>query len=195
MPEDWYEHLLSFSSSDDLKSYLLNENEQENHNFPNQHRQSATPPTSFTNFKRRRHNISKKLHTIILNWSTDSIDFGAKSGNKITKSVTKQSHSDNDLALLKRGMSPKKIYEVSNFTNFINKRFEVILRNPQNLLIDIGSGLGYLDQFLWYLHGYRVIGIESNPKHIETAEKRSAWITAALETRYKIFYCNLTRNQ
>ena len=65
MPKGWYEHLLSFSSSDDLKSYLLNENEQENHNCPNQHRQSATPPTSFTNFKRRRHDISKKLHTIM----------------------------------------------------------------------------------------------------------------------------------
>ena len=74
-------------------------------------------------------------------------------------------------------MSPKKQHEVMVFTRFIHEQFETILSASQNFVIDIGSGLGYLDQLLWYLHNYQVIGIESSQEHNQRAEARNLHIT------------------
>ena len=43
----------------------------------------------------------------------------------------------------KYGMKPKKVYEVSRFSAFILKN-----AGECNKLVDIGSGIGYLSQFL-----------------------------------------------
>ena len=136
---------------------------------------SAIPPTSFTDFIQKRHMFSKKLGQLIPQWRVPSMNCHLGTPNKITKSVRHRNEDSicTNLALLKRGMSPKKCHEVSSFTNFIHEQFNRVLTKPQNFLIDIGSGLGYLDQFLWYVHGYRVIGVESNSGHILSAEKRT----------------------
>merc|ERR1719150_3460942 len=70
-------------------------------------------------------------------------------------------------------MSPKKKHEVLYFSHFIKEHFNSILMNSKSFIIDIGSGLGYLDQMLWYLYGYQVVGIESSTKHGEAADKRN----------------------
>ena len=148
----------------------------------------VAPPTSFTNFIQRRHILREKLEIYISKWSIPSLELDVTLPIEITNPGTDQKYSDSkhpNLALLKRGMSPKKLHEVSNFTHFIHERCENVLRKAENFVIDIGSGLGYLDQFLWYLHSYRVIGVESNLHHIKRAEKRNNLInTTCDKTRY-----------
>ena len=53
-----------------------------------------------------------------------------------------------------------------------------MLKNTSNYLIDIGSGLGYLDQLLCQIYNYKTIAIESSASHGEGAKKRNVFLEA-----------------
>ncbi|XP_059143011.1 probable methyltransferase-like protein 25 [Physella acuta] len=69
-----------------------------------------------------------------------------------------------------RGMNPKKVHEVSIMAPFIH---EVMKQTKCNLILDVGSGLGYLDHVLHQVYGHRVVGLEISDSHISSAETRA----------------------
>ncbi|CAH1788871.1 unnamed protein product [Owenia fusiformis] len=71
---------------------------------------------------------------------------------------------------MKKGMNPKKIHEVSNMAAVIH---EMCREHGVKVVIDIGSGLGYLGQVLSATYGYRVIGFESIASRSHGASKRN----------------------
>ncbi|XP_067002978.2 uncharacterized protein [Anabrus simplex] len=74
------------------------------------------------------------------------------------------------------GLTIKKQHEVARLAALIHK--ECSSRRIRRIL-DIGSGLGYLDQVLHHQYGYEVLGLESNPHHVEKAEVRYQGLRAA----------------
>ncbi|KAJ8306713.1 hypothetical protein KUTeg_015754 [Tegillarca granosa] len=72
-------------------------------------------------------------------------------------------------AELKRGMSAKKQHEVSNMAPLVHQLME---QTGSDMVVDIGSGLGYLGQTLHNKYGHTVIGLESKQSHTSRAEKR-----------------------
>eukprot|EP00088_Acartia_fossae_P056460 TRINITY_DN6575_c0_g1_i1.p1 TRINITY_DN6575_c0_g1~~TRINITY_DN6575_c0_g1_i1.p1 ORF type:complete len:425 (-),score=53.40 TRINITY_DN6575_c0_g1_i1:118-1392(-) len=77
---------------------------------------------------------------------------------KILQNKSEFYHTKDEIACDKndtRGLSQKKIHEVSAFSQFISEKC------TENTIIDVGSGLGYLDERLLQ-RGFNVIGIESN---------------------------------
>ena len=70
------------------------------------------------------------------------------------------SHAD------KKGVSRKKIHEISRLAEFIEDKV------PKSLtIVDIGSGLGYLGEELTR-RGYKVVGVETSEAHIARADTR-----------------------
>ncbi|XP_070502800.1 methyltransferase-like protein 25B [Chironomus tepperi] len=65
-------------------------------------------------------------------------------------------------------MSPKKLYEIENMSKLINE----ICKDDVTTLVDLGSGLGYLDEYLHTNYGYKIIGLEGSAKNQEQAVKR-----------------------
>ena len=176
MPKDWYEYISKFSSVTELKQ-VLQQDPGDKAEFLS-HTFTTMPPT-FTKFVQRRHELSQNLATLVPQWNKTNPEFDINTYSKIkTRNVDRFcSHKDEHITKLVRGMSPKKQHEVMVFTRFIHEQFKTILSASQNFVIDIGSGLGYLDQLLWYLHNYQVIGIESCQEHNQRAEARNSYIT------------------
>ncbi|KAL8563892.1 hypothetical protein ACOMHN_049548 [Nucella lapillus] len=72
---------------------------------------------------------------------------------------------------LRKGMSPKKLHEVERMASLVH---QVAAELGCNLVVDVGSGLGYLGQVLHKTYGLSVIGLESSQGHSDGAEKRAA---------------------
>ncbi|XP_067653794.1 probable methyltransferase-like protein 25 isoform X2 [Haliotis asinina] len=72
---------------------------------------------------------------------------------------------------MKRGMSPKKLHEVTNMSAVVK---ETAAKAGCDVIVDVGSGLGYLGQVLHVSYGYSVVGVEGCSGHVERAERRSA---------------------
>lgn len=70
---------------------------------------------------------------------------------------------------IKRGMNPKKQHEVSHMSALIN---DISVRTGCDVVIDVGSGLGYLGHVLTTVYGLKVIGLESKHSHTTGADKR-----------------------
>ncbi|XP_021342817.1 methyltransferase-like protein 25 isoform X2 [Mizuhopecten yessoensis] len=70
---------------------------------------------------------------------------------------------------MQRGMTPKKQHEVTLMSSVVH---DVARRADCDVILDIGSGLGYLGQILQKQFGYRIIGFESKQCHTSGAEKR-----------------------
>lgn len=70
---------------------------------------------------------------------------------------------------IKRGMNPKKQHEVSHMSALIN---DISVRTGCDVVIDVGSGLGYLGHVLTSVYGLKVIGLESKQSHTTGADKR-----------------------
>ncbi|KAH9499041.1 hypothetical protein Btru_005493 [Bulinus truncatus] len=68
------------------------------------------------------------------------------------------------------GMNEKKLHEVSRMAPFID---DLVSKTSCDLIVDVGSGLGYLDHILHQEFGHKVIGLEVNESHITSAEKRA----------------------
>ena len=68
----------------------------------------------------------------------------------------------------KRGVSHKKVHEISNFSEFIETK---VSSTSDIKIVDIGAGLGYLGEQL-SRRGFSVIGVETSRGHVERAENR-----------------------
>lgn len=65
-------------------------------------------------------------------------------------------------------MSVKKLYEIENMSKLINE----VCKDEVTTLVDLGSGLGYLDEYLHTSYGYKIIGLEGSKKNQEQAVRR-----------------------
>ena len=179
MPEDWRDYISSFTNTNDFKKALLGIYE---HGHYTSIDSTATtvrsPPKTFANFVERRHKLSQNLKSLICKSSINTVEI-PDTNTKIKTRQRKGDKKQDNIVSLQRGMSPKKKHEVLNFGNFIKEQFDSVLSESKGFIIDIGSGLGYLDQFLWYLYDYRIIGVESSSNHGQTADKRNACLTSS----------------
>ncbi|KAL4216420.1 hypothetical protein ACF0H5_024145 [Mactra antiquata] len=81
-----------------------------------------------------------------------------------------------------RGMSEKKWHEVNHMTSFID---HVTKSSSNNMIVDVGSGLGYLGQHLHTKYGHCVLGLEGKQGHSQGANDRLDKTTD---------YCNSLQN-
>ena len=70
----------------------------------------------------------------------------------------------------KRGVSHKKVHEISNLSEFIETKVSSSSTSDIKI-VDIGAGLGYLGEQL-SRRGFSVIGVETSRGHVERAETR-----------------------
>ncbi|XP_076081227.1 uncharacterized protein LOC143052160 [Mytilus galloprovincialis] len=70
---------------------------------------------------------------------------------------------------IKRGMNPKKQHEVSKMAALVHDLVKV---TGSDVIVDVGSGLGYLGQTLNKTYGHTVVGIEGKQSHTTGADKR-----------------------
>ncbi|XP_035828544.1 methyltransferase-like protein 25 isoform X2 [Aplysia californica] len=73
-------------------------------------------------------------------------------------------------ATMSRGMNPKKKHEVEWMASLVDK---VVTDAKCHLVVDIGSGLGYLDHVLHQVYGHPVLGLETSESHTCAAEARA----------------------
>lgn len=66
-------------------------------------------------------------------------------------------------------MNPKKIHEVAIFSKHIDQSLD---KSQERVIIDAGSGLGYLSSWLAFNYNFKVLGIDSRPLNSESAENR-----------------------
>ncbi|XP_029827988.2 protein RRNAD1 isoform X1 [Ixodes scapularis] len=71
--------------------------------------------------------------------------------------------------LLSRGMTPQKQREVPGLAALVA---DVCRQARCTSVLDVGSGLGYLAQVLHHSYGFRVIGLDCEPSHLEKANNR-----------------------
>ncbi|KAK3790011.1 hypothetical protein RRG08_016328 [Elysia crispata] len=74
-------------------------------------------------------------------------------------------------ANMARGMNQKKLHEVSYMASLVHN---VMSEAGCDLIVDVGSGLGYLDHVLHQVHHHAVLGLEVNDSHVTRAETRAA---------------------
>ncbi|KOC65854.1 Uncharacterized protein C12orf26 [Habropoda laboriosa] len=70
---------------------------------------------------------------------------------------------------LQIGLSLKKQHEIIHLTHLIHTQCA-----PQNIkiIVDLGTGLGYICQLLFHLYGYQVLGLEKNQAIVNNARNR-----------------------
>lgn len=66
-------------------------------------------------------------------------------------------------------MNPKKIHEVAILAKHIDNSLD---KSQERVIIDAGSGLGYLSSWLAFNYNFKVLGIDSRPLNSESAEDR-----------------------
>ncbi|KAI8441297.1 hypothetical protein MSG28_014925, partial [Choristoneura fumiferana] len=67
------------------------------------------------------------------------------------------------------GVSPKKRHEIAYLANEVK---QVCEKNGCDVVVDFGSGLGYLDQIIFETTNLKVLGLECNTSHYVGAKKR-----------------------
>ncbi|KAK7862668.1 hypothetical protein R5R35_009241 [Gryllus longicercus] len=77
-----------------------------------------------------------------------------------------------------RGLSPKKQHEVSRMISLVHQECQKL--GIHNIL-DVGSGLGYLDLALHVEFGYKVLGLERNNTYTITASQKASSLCANCE--------------
>jgi hypothetical protein len=92
--------------------------------------------------------------------------------------------------LVKIGMDPKKVIEVSIMADCIHK-----LAKDHNIshIVDLGAGQGYLDQCLVYQYGHTVIGVDDSHVQTQGALKHKQIIQRANESKHcagKLYHIN-----
>uniref|UniRef100_A0A0C9RSV0 Rrnad1_1 protein n=1 Tax=Fopius arisanus TaxID=64838 RepID=A0A0C9RSV0_9HYME len=108
-------------------------------------------PSSLVQFVRKCEEIRKEL-------SKDSfaLDAGVDRMEKIPKELI-------------RGLSEKKQHEALLLGQLTH---EISEEEGLELIVDLGAGLGYVCQLLHHLFNYKVLGLESNPRIVATANNR-----------------------
>ncbi|XP_066249605.1 methyltransferase-like protein 25B [Euwallacea similis] len=86
--------------------------------------------------------------------------------NKLIEVNTSSFITENLVSPRSFGINPKKIHEITKLAPVIN---EVCLESGCDLIIDVGSGVGYLSHLLCINFGYPVLALEASKKLVETA--------------------------
>jgi hypothetical protein len=69
-------------------------------------------------------------------------------------------------------LSIKKLYEIENIGKLLSEEYEGDL----DIFVDLGSGLGYLDEFLHVNFNFKVIGLEGSDKiHHKAIERQEKY--------------------
>ncbi|KAL7012197.1 hypothetical protein ACKWTF_014680 [Chironomus riparius] len=110
----------------------------------------------FVNAKEPQNNHPKELQKLIENVNSFRINFDI---------INTESWKCNNQ---QKKMSVKKLYEIENIGKLINE----ICKDEVTTLVDLGSGLGYLDEYLHTSYGYKIIGLEGSANNQERAVKR-----------------------
>lgn len=82
-----------------------------------------------------------------------------------------------------KGMTPKKMHEVSRLSCFISDSLSAQCRNARErpIILDIGSGQGYLSRVLAMRHSLNVVGVEADSCNVEAARKSDKSVSSELE--------------
>ncbi|CAC5359329.1 unnamed protein product [Mytilus coruscus] len=96
------------------------------------------------------------------------------SSSRNCKSLEKSVEIDPNI---KRGMNPKKQHEVSKMAALVH---DLIKDSGSDIIVDVGSGLGYLGQTLNKTYGHKVVGIEGKQSHTTSADKRVCSVDGVL---------------
>lgn len=71
------------------------------------------------------------------------------------------------------GVNPKKLHEINKLSLEIHNLLSTVSATTENtILIDLGSGLGYLSEFINQKYGYKVLGLEADAERVQTASNR-----------------------
>ena len=172
------ELLTSIASPQKLKEILKNTVPKETDNHTSTTSCCLLPHT-FRRFVQRRHELVQKLEVFgspcCITPSTLDLKSHLKIINRHQRLCEDNIHVVDKMC---RRMSPKKLHEVVNFSSFIHQKFDTLLK-PSDHVIDIGSGLGYLDQFLCQIYNFKTIGVESSNNHGEGAKNRNSCLSAS----------------
>ncbi|XP_017789596.1 PREDICTED: protein RRNAD1-like [Habropoda laboriosa] len=92
---------------------------------------------------------------------------------------------------LQIGLSLKKQHEIIHLTHLIHTQCA-----PQNIkiIVDLGTGLGYICQLLFHLYGYQVLGLEKNQAIVNNARNRQLKMYPDSLAYVKYNCCDLTHN-
>uniref|UniRef100_A0A8D8LN09 Methyltransferase-like protein 25 n=1 Tax=Cacopsylla melanoneura TaxID=428564 RepID=A0A8D8LN09_9HEMI len=95
---------------------------------------------------------------------------------------------------LQRGVGKKKMHEISILSSLINEK---CAENNIKCLVDIGSGVGYLDEILVHNYNFNVIGLECDQSKIDGAltriEKQNTKNNVEYKDKLK-YICTYIRN-
>lgn len=113
--------------------------------------------------------LSQNLHLYDQETDISCRDSGTGHSSDFTSIPYPISPSEID-DVIRKGMSDKKLHEVCHMTSLID---HVMKRSKCNVVVDVGSGLGYLGQVLHTKFGHPVLGLEGKQCHTSGAEKRA----------------------
>ncbi|XP_014605010.1 PREDICTED: protein RRNAD1-like [Polistes canadensis] len=88
-----------------------------------------------------------------------------------------------------RGLNPKKQHEIIHFAELIHTQCKTL---NIEVIIDFGSGLGYVSQLLYHLYGYKVLGLDGNETNINIARNRQMKIYPTSVNHVKYALCKLS---
>uniref|UniRef100_A0A182WI73 Methyltranfer_dom domain-containing protein n=1 Tax=Anopheles minimus TaxID=112268 RepID=A0A182WI73_9DIPT len=89
------------------------------------------------------------------------VEYDANQNNELFDNRPKQK---------RKGINPKKSYEIGNLCSFIESRQ---ISTDATVYVDFGSGLGYLSELIHERCGVKVLGIEGNATLVQTCNNRT----------------------
>ncbi|XP_076242733.1 methyltransferase-like protein 25B isoform X2 [Calliopsis andreniformis] len=89
------------------------------------------------------------------------------------------------------GLSYKKQHEIVHLAHLIHAQ---CAPKKIKVIVDFGAGLGYVCQLLYYLYGYRVLGLEKNEANVTRARNRQTKVYPDSLAHVKYKCCDLTCN-
>jgi len=92
---------------------------------------------------------------------------------------------------LSSGLSPKKAHEISQLSTFLHNQIKALNKGREVVVVDIGSGLGYLGQMLHSLFKYYIINVEGVKSYCEGSEKRERKSLNDMDTSKFISHINI----
>ncbi|XP_032669325.1 protein RRNAD1-like [Odontomachus brunneus] len=89
----------------------------------------------------------------------------------------------------KIGLSRKKQHEIIHLARLVHAQCK-----PHDIqtIIDLGAGLGYVCQMLYYLYGYRVLGLEKDEENVNRACARQQITYPESLSNVKYISCDVT---
>ncbi|KAF7379047.1 hypothetical protein HZH66_015281 [Vespula vulgaris] len=88
-----------------------------------------------------------------------------------------------------KGLNPKKQHEIMHLAQLIHTQCKT---QKIDVIIDFGSGLGYVCQLLYYLYGYKVLGLDGNETNVNIARNRQKKMYPTSVNHVKYAFCKLS---